>query len=117
MVDAVKKFFINYVNFKGRTSRRNYWLAVLGLFIIEFCIGFVCGLAGVTEQTSTVISDVISLAVFLPSLAICIRRLHDINKSGWWYLIAFTGIGVIVLLVFFCMKSVDEGNNYGPKDE
>lgn len=117
MVDAVKLYFSNYFNFKGRTSRRNFWLAVLGIIIIEFVLGFVCGLVGVDEKTSTLISSILSLALFIPNLSIEVRRLHDINKSGWWLLLCLTGIGAIVILVFFCLASVDEGNRFGAKDE
>ena len=117
MVDAIKLYFSNYFNFKGRTSRKHFWLAILGIIIIEFVLGFVCGLAGVDEKTSNLISSILSLALLIPNLSIEVRRLHDINKSGWWLLLCLTGIGAIVILVFFCLASVDEGNRFGAKDE
>ena len=115
MVDAVKNFFKGYVCFKGRTGRKDFWLAVLGLFIIEFVIGFILGLLGTSDKTITIVSDIISLAIFLPGIAIQVRRLHDINKSAWWILLALTGIGAIVLIVFYCLAPVEENNNY-PKE-
>ena len=118
MVDAVKLFFTHYVDFKGRTSRKHYWLAVLGIILIAFVAGFVCGLCGMDEKTTTTVSGLISLATLLPSIAILVRRLHDINKSGWFIFISLIPlVGGIILLVFMCLPSVDENNQYGPKDE
>jgi uncharacterized membrane protein YhaH (DUF805 family) len=56
-----------------------------------------------------------SLAVLIPGLAVSFRRLHDIDKSAWWLLIAFVPlIGVIVLLVFACMEGTRGDNRFGP---
>ncbi|MBR4177716.1 MAG: DUF805 domain-containing protein [Bacilli bacterium] len=116
MVEALKEFFNNYANFNGRTSRKTFWLTVLGIFIVSFVVGFVAGfIGGVINNAmiTTVITSIYYLAVLVPSLAIDIRRLHDINKSGWWLLICFVPfVGSIILLVFMCLPSVDEGNNY-----
>jgi uncharacterized membrane protein YhaH (DUF805 family) len=57
---------------------------------------------------------IVGLGLVLPSLAVGIRRLHDGNRSGWWWLIAFTIIGVIVLLVWFVQKGTTGENRYGP---
>lgn len=133
IVNAVKEFFTRYVDFKGRTSRATYWWTILGLFILGFIIGFVSSLifgAAPTINANTnieagealkiyfssatnVISFIISLITIIPGIAMSIRRLHDINKSGWFYLLSFIPfIGQIILLVFYCMPTVDEGNNY-----
>ena len=118
MVAAVKDFFTKYATFSGRTSRRDFWLAVLGIFIISFIIGFVAGfidgLSGDGKGTVTLIFTTIwYLAILIPSLALIVRRLHDINKSGWWILIDLIPfVGAIILLVFYCLPAVDEGNNY-----
>ncbi len=120
MVESTKLFFTNYFNASGRTSRRHFWLAILGIFLIEFAIGvvggFVCGFAGVDQDTSIMIEGVLSLLIFIPVITIQIRRLHDINKSGWWLLLDLIGIGAIILFVFFCLPSVDSGNKYGARD-
>ncbi len=59
------------------------------------------------------IGTVCSLALLLPSWAVSIRRLHDINRSGYWVLIVFTGIGILLLLYWACMKGTDGDNEYG----
>ena len=56
---------------------------------------------------------VVSLALLLPSIAVAIRRLHDLDRTGWWFLLVFTGIGAIVLLVWDCMKGTTGPNRFG----
>ncbi len=53
------------------------------------------------------------LALFLPNLSVQIRRLHDVNRSGWWVLIGLTGIGVIPLIIWACMKGTSGTNSFG----
>ncbi|MGI8526014.1 MAG: DUF805 domain-containing protein [Pseudolabrys sp.] len=60
------------------------------------------------------ISIVFNLAVFLPSLAVGIRRLHDLDRTGWWTLLVFTGIGVILLLIWDCLRGTPGPNRFGP---
>ena len=88
-------------------------------FIIVFVVSFLSGLlgGGIAKLFSVVIA-LYSLALIVPGLVICVRRLHDINKSGWFILIGLIpAVGGIILLVFMCMNSVDEGNQYGPRAE
>lgn len=118
MIEAFKEYFTRYVDFKGRTSRKTFWLTVLCLFLISIIFGIIGGvLAFALHIDSKTISNSISLVwgliTFIPSLAMDIRRLHDINKSGWLVLISLIPIvGFIVLIIFFCLPAVDEGNNY-----
>ena len=58
-------------------------------------------------------AGVVSLVLFLPLLAATVRRLHDIGRTGWWILIAFTIIGIIVLIVFYATDSEKATNQYG----
>ena len=60
------------------------------------------------------LSTIISLILLLPSLAVAVRRLHDVGRSGWWILIAFTVIGIIPLLIWYVTDTKDEENIYGP---
>ncbi|MBQ3307936.1 MAG: DUF805 domain-containing protein [Bacilli bacterium] len=118
MVEGVKEFFTKYATFEGRTDRKTFWLTVLGLFLMGFVIGivggFVAAIAGIdNEVASNAISAIVGVATLVPSLALDCRRLHDINKSGWWQLISLVPIvGSIILLVFLCLPAVEEGNNY-----
>ena len=114
MVEAYKKFFQNYANFKGRSTRSDYWYVMLANFLIGFGIGFVFGLIDMADLGSKV-SLLYSIVTLIPGLALFTRRMHDINKSGWawlWCLVPF--VGAIVVLVFLCLASVNEGNKYGP---
>jgi uncharacterized membrane protein YhaH (DUF805 family) len=61
-----------------------------------------------------ILRTVVSLGLFLPSLAVAVRRLHDIDRTGWWILIAFTIIGIILLIVWDCIKGTTGPNRYGP---
>ena len=79
-VTAVKMFFINYVNFKGRSTRAEYWWAML-FYVIVSSIPFV--------------SYIAMLACLLPMLAINTRRLHDTGRSGWW-LVGFFVISLVL---------------------
>lgn len=115
MVEAVKKFFRNYANFNGRSTRGDYWWVVLASALFGFVVGFVCGLMGDTGvKMASTIMGIYSLAILVPSLALTVRRLHDTNKSGWFILIGLIpAVGGIILLVFLCLDSVNEGNQYG----
>jgi uncharacterized membrane protein YhaH (DUF805 family) len=118
MIEAVKVFFRNYTNFEGRSTRADYWWVMLASFIFGFCLGFVAGLLKIDPKTMMIVEAVIALAMLIPSLALSVRRLHDINKSGWFLLIAFIpAVGGIILFIFTLLPSVEEGNSYGPRAE
>ncbi len=108
-IDAWK----NYVNFEGRTRRKAFWMFVLFNFIVTVILSVIDGL--VFGQNASVLTGLYNLAILLPSIAIGIRRLHDIGKTGWWLLISFIPcIGTIVLIVFACTDSQPGENLYGP---
>lgn len=110
IVESYKRFLKNYANFNGRSTRADYWYVVLANFIIGFVLGFIAGLV----PELSFLSSIYSLATLVPGLAIAIRRLHDINKSGWNYCLVFIPIvGAILLLINLCKPSVDENNQYG----
>lgn len=113
MIEAYKKFFSNYANFKGCSSRSDYWWVVLCNFLVGFIIGFVSGLTGVQEITY--LSYIYELAIIVPSIALIVRRLHDINKSGWYYFMILIPIaGPIIVLVYLLTDRV-EPNNFGER--
>lgn len=102
--------FNSYAGFGGRSSRSEFWWWMLFTFIV----GCVCSFISVMADT-TVISGLVSLAFLLPNIAISVRRLHDIGKSGWWYLLNLIPIiGSIVLIVWYCQPSQEFANEYGP---
>ena len=76
--EAISLFFSNYVNFKGRSTRSEYWYATLFTCILSFVVGFIGGLIGID-----ILAYIVSLLTFLPGLAISFRRLHDTGRSAW----------------------------------
>ena len=107
-VDAIKSGFDNYVGFSGRAARSEYWFWTLFVIIASIVAAILDVMLGLG-----LIGAIVSLALFLPGIAVSIRRLHDIDRTGWWLLIAFTGIGLIVLLVFDCTKGTTGPNRFG----
>jgi uncharacterized membrane protein YhaH (DUF805 family) len=111
--DVIRKYAV----FNGRAARPEFWWFVLINVIIAAVINVVFSAIG-GHNSGRVVSDLYSLAVFLPSLGVGIRRLHDTNRSGWWYLLVFIPIiGWIVLIVFLAMASDPGSNNYGPNPQ
>ena len=109
IIECYKDVWVNWKNFSGRTRRSGYWYAFLANMIVAFVLGFISGLV---EPLSILVS-IYSLLVLVPYIALSVRRLHDTDHSGWWYLLALTGIGCIVLLIWFCQDSGPD-NKYGP---
>ena len=115
-MNAVKTYFIDviknqYFNFKGRATRQQYWMYTLFYFILYVVISILGAILGDTVRT--ILLALFNLGLLLPSLAIGVRRLHDTDRSGWWYLIALLPfIGSIVLLVFFCLPSTEGENRF-----
>ncbi len=99
-----------YVTFTGRARRAEYWMFCLTNFVIATLIGLI----GFILNTD-ILSTLYGLFVFIPNIAVAVRRLHDIGKSGWFYLVALIPIiGWIWLLILFCQDSQPGGNEYGP---
>ncbi|MCD6681498.1 MAG: DUF805 domain-containing protein [Burkholderiaceae bacterium] len=110
---ALKK----YAAFRGRSQRSEYWYFLLFYLLIVFVLAFVDVLLGTFSETGDfgLFSGLFMLAMLVPSLAVGVRRLHDIGRTGWWLLVAFVPIiGAIVLFVFAVMDSERDTNAYGP---
>lgn len=110
--DAVKRAFENYCGFTGRASRSEYWW--FGLFCFAANIVLTYGLMIFGAKVGVYASWLFQLAVLLPSLGLAVRRLHDINKSGWWFLINLIPlVGNIIFIVWACKESQPTANEYG----
>lgn len=112
-LEVLKKYAV----FTGRARRKEYWFFVLFNVIIAIALTVVDMSTGLYDEVYEVglLSSLYSLAVLLPSIAVSVRRLHDIGRTGWWLLIAFIPlIGAIVLLVFAVLDSTPGDNQYGP---
>ena len=117
IVDAVKLFFSNYVNFKGRSTRSEYWWVILASFILGFVLGIFGGImtaakGGEPSTLFTVLFWLVEIALLVPSLSLCIRRLHDVGKTGWLLLLALVPIANLYLLYLYCQPS-DGPNQWG----
>jgi uncharacterized membrane protein YhaH (DUF805 family) len=99
-VEAIKSGFNKYVTFSGRAARSEYWYWTLFAIIADIVAAIIDAFVALGF-----VGLVVSLALLLPSIAVAIRRPHDLDRTGWWLLLAFTGIGAIVLLVWDCMKA------------
>ena len=107
LTNSVISCFNKYFDFETRSSRKEFWYWQLFRILMFLSITFIesLGLSGLLF-----ISNFIFL---IPEIAVSIRRLHDINKSGWWILLTITIIGIIPLTYFYCIKGDDGVNDYG----
>lgn len=117
MIDWYKKVvFENYANFRGRARRSEYWFYCLASFIISIGLAIVEYLFNLSHLNLQygILRGLYSLLVFIPGLAVSVRRLHDVGKSGWFLFIAFIPIiGLIWLFILFCKEGEYGANEYG----
>lgn len=108
---AIQQGFLKFAEFSGRATRSEYWywmagsfLMVIGAIIVDFLLG-----------TDGLAQSIAAIALFLPGLSVSVRRLHDIDKSGWWLLLNIIPlIGTIILFVWNCTKGTYGHNRFGP---
>lgn len=104
-----------YVAFNGRAGRREYWMFTLVSIIVTVILIVVDSILGTESGGYGLFSSLYGLAVFLPSLGVTFRRLHDINSSGWWILVSLIPVvGWIWFIVLLASKGTEGDNNYGP---
>ncbi|MCB1121117.1 MAG: DUF805 domain-containing protein [Verrucomicrobiae bacterium] len=105
--DVLKKYTV----FEGRARRKEYWMfALFNIIIAVILLAVEIAIGG-----PGIVYMIYCLAVLLPSLAVCVRRLHDTGKSGWWILISLVpAVGGLILLVFMVMDSQPGDNQFGP---
>ena len=130
-IQSISTCMRKYVTFSGRATRSEFWWFYLFTVLVNLVAtsqasSFVPTLLDgqdMTENESSYflnnffflyLSTITSLILLLPSLAVAVRRLHDVSRSGWWILIAFTVIGIIPLLIWYVTDTKDEENIYGP---
>ena len=119
--EALKSFWANYTNFKGRARRSEYWFVQLFLVIVNLAaavIDFALMNGDVERFVANggggIVGLILILATIIPAIAVLIRRLHDTGRSGWWALIGLIPLaGAIVLLVFTVEDSNPTENKYG----
>lgn len=120
-------FFKKYATFKGRAQRSEYWWWALAIFLIGTAaqvidIAFLAsevrtttGPGSFSVEHNGPLASVLTLATIVPNLAVMVRRLHDSDKSGWWFLIAFVPlVGTLYFLYLLIRRGTDGPNRYGP---
>ena len=107
---AISSGFSNYVNFSGRACRSEYWYWILFIIIADIVAGIIDYAIGVQVVTS-----LFGLATILPNLAVAIRRLHDLDRTGWWIFIGLIPlVGWIILIIWYCTRGTAGPNRFGP---
>ena len=114
-MDWYLKVLKNYVGFRGRARRKEYWMFSLFNFVIAFCIGFVESLLAMgSESMLGPASLLFAVAVTIPGIAVMVRRLHDTDRSGWWFWVALVPVlGTLALLYFMLQEGTKGSNQYG----
>ena len=111
---AVKTCFNKYVTFAGRASRPEFWYFFLFLLIGNL-VTVVLDQSVFAGNMISPLNSIFGLVTVLPWLAVSVRRLHDVDRSGWWILIGFIPlIGAIVLIVWFSTAGTNGTNRFGP---
>ena len=111
---SVSICFSKYVTFAGRAPRAEYWYFVLFAVLANIAIGI---LSAISHEIGSILSAIFGLAILLPGLSVTVRRLHDTDRSGWWYWIALIPlVGIILLIVWFCTRGTRGPNRFGPEN-
>ena len=111
---SIKTCFSKYAVFSGRASRSEFWwFALFGLIggIVTVVIDVM--ILGYSAEDNGPVNIIFTIVTFLPYLAVGARRLHDINRSGWWQLITLTVIGIILLIIWWATVGENKKNVHG----
>lgn len=104
------KVIRQYADFNGRARRKEYWMFFLFNIIFSIVVSMIDGFLG-----TFILGIFYALALFIPGLAVAVRRLHDTGKSGWWLFIGFVPLIGFIWLLVLMMTEGDQGDNeYGP---
>lgn len=113
--DAIRTCLQKYVTFSGRATRAEFWWFWLFVTLATLAGSLIDNLVFGVPGGDGWVSGLTGLALFLPSISVAVRRLHDIGRSGWWWWLALIPfVGWIVLLVWHCQPSAPGANRFGP---
>lgn len=104
-----------YADFSGRARRKEYWMFTLFNVLIQLVLCMIDAAMGSMGSSGYgILSGIYSLAILIPGIAVCVRRLHDVGRSGWFYLLILIPLaGAIILLVWFCTEGQRMSNKWG----
>lgn len=112
--ESIKSVFSKYAVFRGRACRSEYWWFSLFMVVIAIAMNIVSLVFYGRFNDLRAVSTIWTLATIIPGLAVQARRLHDIDRSGWWILLIFVPIiGWILLLIWYCTKGTAGSNRFG----
>jgi uncharacterized membrane protein YhaH (DUF805 family) len=118
--EAVESVFKKYFQFSGRSLRSEFWYFALFIFIVDFLLLFLdAHILDISwsdffySEEAGYLGIIFGLATAIPYISVTARRLHDVNRSGWWMLITLTIIGIIPFLYWMCKESDNNENRYG----
>ena len=119
LITAVKSVLGNYVGFSGRAGRPEYWYWILVVLIVTVLLAIIegavlaplLGFEAFAPEAGQPRRLLFSLAIILPSFAVMVRRLHDIDRSGWWVLIQLVPIIGGLVLIWWLTRPSDPGEN------
>jgi uncharacterized membrane protein YhaH (DUF805 family) len=115
LVQAISSCFRHYATFATRATRSEFWYWYLFVAIVLFVFGGIDQWLnpGLSMGSFSFVNMAVGLALILSSLAVSVRRLHDIDRTGWWVLIGATVIGTIVLIYWACLPGTPGPNRFG----
>lgn len=108
--EAISSGLSRYIDFNTRSSRSEYWFWVLFVILLSIVAGVIDSII----FDAPILRSLVTLGLLIPGIAVGVRRLHDIDRSGWWYLIALIPlIGALVLIYWFVQPGTAGRNEYG----
>jgi len=111
---AITAGFRNYVNFTRRASRSEFWFWVLFAVLVSVAATLI-DVALFSDSEISPLNTLAGLALLLPNLSVSVRRLHDLDRSGWWILLGLIPIvGWIIIIIWNCSKGTPGPNRFGP---
>jgi uncharacterized membrane protein YhaH (DUF805 family) len=115
--EAIASGFRNYAKFEGRAARSEYWYWTLFVLLVAIAADVIDAFAFSSFRSATLelgpLGLISSLALLVPGLAVSVRRLHDIDRTGRWLLLFFTVVGIVLLMVWACFKGTAGPNRFG----
>jgi uncharacterized membrane protein YhaH (DUF805 family) len=110
--EAINTCFAKYATFSGRAARPEYWYWVLFTGISGIVLGIIQ--FAVWHLGGQILNLLFDVAIVIPSIAVGVRRLHDLDRSGWWLLLALVPlVGAIILIVWMCTRGTHGANRFG----